>query len=321
MLKSIAGSGGESRDGPVRWKLNLTLPSGWKRSVGRLSDPYFHYLPLGLVSAAVVVAAFFSAPHRPQKPEKPEQPMAVAVTPPPPDPSFNTLPSNDLRGKRTLFDPNPSSTLRHSEPDAIPVPETPDPGAQIDVRRVLKLMNAGVTKYASGQDEANRAKGAKLIQIAALLGYQTARNLIVVNYPRAASVRAAVTAPDVILYGMDLFLDKRPEAVTVLVTLANYFSTRGEIPKFAKVVIDVLHDDSRLSDAGQVDDLFKALSSVRGVCSAIKHEVLSDPTIGENDCSDVVQAEILAHLKGLNGLAKDARDRGVELMRRTDAAP
>src|SRR5260370_21494385 len=249
MLKSIVGSGDESGDGAVRWKLSLTLPSGWKRSVDRLSDPKFHYLRLGLVSAAVVVAAFFSAPHRPQKPEKPEQPMAVAVTPPPPDPSFNTLPSDDLHGKRTLFDPNPSSTLRHSEPDAIPVPETPDPAVQIDVRRVLKLMNAGVTKYASDQDEANKVKGARLIQIAALLGYQTARNLLVFNYPRAASVRAAVTAPDVILYAMDLFLAKRPEAVTEFVTLANYFSTRGEIIKFAKVVVDVLRHDARLGYA------------------------------------------------------------------------
>jgi hypothetical protein len=309
----------------VRWKLIPTLPSDWRRSINRFSNPDFHYLRLGLISIAVIVAAivaaFFSAPHRSQKAEKPEQPMAAAVTPPPPAPGFNTLSSNDSPEKRTLFDPNPSSTLRRAAPDAIPVPETPDPAVQIDVRRVLKLMNAGVVKFASEQDEANKVKGAKLIQIAALLGYQTARNLIVVNYPRAASVRAAVTAHDVILYGMDLFVTKRPEAVTDLITLANYFSTRGEIPKFAKVVVGVVRDDARLIDAGQVDDLFKAFSGVRGVCSAIKHEVLSDPAIGENDCSDVVQAEILAHVKGLNSLQKDARDRGVELMRRTDAAP
>jgi len=48
-------------------------------------------------------------------------------------------------------------------------------------------MNAGVAKYTSEPDEANRAKGARLIQIAALVGYETARNLIVTSYPRAAA--------------------------------------------------------------------------------------------------------------------------------------
>src|SRR5258708_37030811 len=150
--------------------------------------------------------------------------MSVAVSSQLPPPSFSTLQSGKFNalppGKRTLFDPNPSPTLRHSEDDEIPLPGTPEPAVQIDVRRVLKLMNAGVAKYASDHDEASKVKGAKLIQIAALLGYQTARNLVVVNYPRAASVRAAAAAPDVILYSMDLFLAKRPDAVTVLVTLA-----------------------------------------------------------------------------------------------------
>jgi hypothetical protein len=120
---------------------------------------------------------------------------------------------------------------------------------------------------------------------------------------------------------MDRFQAKQPEAVTEFVALANYFSARGEITKFAKVVVDVVRDDSRLSDAEQLDNLFKALGRVRGVCSAIKQLVLSDPAIGENDCSDTVQAGLLAQAKGSNGLEKEARDRGTELMRRTDAAP
>jgi hypothetical protein len=308
----------------VRWKLNQTLPSGWKRSVGRLSNPNFHYLRIGLVSAAIVVAAYFSTPNRPQTPEKPGQPKAVAITPPQPEPSFNTLSSNDQPEKRTLFDPNPSATLQHAAPGAIPTPETSNlAAAQVDVRRVLKLMNAGVIQYASGQNEADKIKGAKLIQIAALLGYETARNLIVFNYPGAASVRAAVTAPDVIVYAVDLLLAKRPDAATELVTLANYFSARGEISTFARVVVDVVRDDARLSDVEQVDNLFKALSRVRGVCSVIKHLVLSDAAIDENECSDSVKAGLLAYAKakGPNGLEKEARDRGIELMRRTDATP
>jgi len=182
-------------------------------------------------------------------------------------------------------------------------------------------MNAGVAKYASERDEAKKVNGARLIQIAALLGNETARNLIVLNYPRGAGIRAAVAAPDVILYAIDQLLAKGPEAATEFVALANYFAARGEIPRFAKIVVDVVRDDPRLSDAEQVDNLFKALGPVRGVCSAIKQVVLNDPTIGENDCSDSVQVGLLAQAKGSNGLEKEARDRGTELMRRTDAAP
>ncbi len=301
----------------MRWKLSLTLPSGWKRSVDRLSDPKFHYLRLGVVSAAVVIAAFFSAPGRPDKPGKTEPPKAVAFTPPP-QPLFNALPSD----KRALFDPTPSATLRHAPAGADPAPETPDPAVQIDVRRVLKLMNAGVVKFASDPDEANKIKGAGLIQIAALLGNETARNLIVFNYPRAASVRAAATAPDVILYAIDL-LAKRPDAAGEFVSLANYFSARGEIGTFAKVIVDVVRDDARLRETEQLDGLFKTLGSVRGGCTVIKLMILGDAAIDENDCSDKVKAGLLAYAtaKGPIGLERKARDRGVELMRRADPTP
>lgn len=309
----------------MRWKLIPTLSSDWRRSVNRFSNPDFHYLRLGLISIAVIVAAivaaFFSAPHRPQKAEKPEQPVAAAVTPPPPAPGFNTLSSNDSPEKRTLFDPNPSATLRRAAPDAIPVPETSDPAAQIDVRRVLKLMNAGVIKYASDQDEANKVKGAKLIQIAALLGYQTARNLIVVNYPQAASVRIAVPAPDVILYAADL-LTRRDDADPQFVALANYFTKRGESVAFGKIMVDVVRDNARLRESEHLEVLFNTLRRVPGACSTIKRVVLGDPAIDENDCSDTLRQAILiyAKAKGPAGLESDAQDRGLELMQKADAA-
>jgi hypothetical protein len=183
----------------------------------------------------------------------------------------------------------------------------------------MNLMNAGVAKYTSDQGEASKVNGARLIQIAALLGYETARNLVVVNYPRAASMRMAVPAPDVILYAADL-LTRRDDADPQFVALVNYFTRRGESVPFGKIMVDVVRDNARLREHLEV--LFNSLKRVPGACSTIKHVVLGDPAIDENDCSDTLRQAILiyAKAKGPAGLESDAQDRGLELMQKADAA-
>src|ERR1700730_15388549 len=174
-------------------------------------------------------------------------------------------------------------------------------------------MNAGVAKYTSEPDEANRAKGARLIQIAALVGYETARNLIVTSYPRAASIRTAVPASDVILYAVDLLM-RKADASMQFVALANYFSGRGEAPRFAKIVVDVARDSVPLREPEKFDRLFKSLRRVPGACSSLKRVILGDPAIDENECSETLQAGFFSYVKqnGPTGLERDARARGVE---------
>jgi hypothetical protein len=218
------------------------------------------------------------------------------------------------------FESNPPEAS--PQETAAPSSTTKDLTARIDPRKLMNLMNTGVVKYASEPDDANKAKGARLIQIAALVGYETARNLIVTNYPRAAAIRSAVPASDVILYAVDLLM-RQADAGTQFVALANYFSDRGEAPRFAKFVADVARDSAPLHEPENFDRFFKSLNSVPGACSSLKRVILGDPAIDENACSKTLQASLFGYVKenGPTGLERDARVRGVELMRKEDVEP
>lgn len=199
----------------------------------------------------------------------------------------------------------------------MPATTAKDRGVQTDPRQLMNLMNAGVAKYTSEPDEANKVKGARMIQIAALVGYETARNLIVTNYPRAASIRTAVPASDVVLYAVDLLM-RQADASMQFVALANYFSGRGEVLRFAKIVVDVARDSTALREPEKFNRLFKSLSSVPGACTSLKRVISGDPAIDENECSETLQANLFSYIKenAPTGLEREARIRGVELMRK-----
>jgi hypothetical protein len=298
----------------LRWKMLPTLPPDWKASVVRPSHPNFPYLRLGAIAAAIIISALLSVLGRPGT-AKVERPKAVAVATPP----SIISPSSALQNPASPESNAPESLAQET---AVPATTTNDLSVQTDPRKLMNLMNAGVAKYTSEPDEANKAKGARLIQITALVGYETARNLIVTNYPRAASIRTAVPASDVILYAVDLLM-RQADAGIQFVALANYFSGRGEAPRFAKLVVDVARDSAPLREPEKIDRLFKSLSRVPGACSSLKRVILRDPTIDENECSGTLQASLLGYVKqnGPIGLERDARIRGVELMRKRDGEP
>jgi hypothetical protein len=70
----------------------------------------------------------------------------------------------------------------------------------VDARRLRTILDRGVLAYASSRTDADRAKGANLIQTAALLGFPPARDLLARNYPQSAAVRSVVPANDAIRY-------------------------------------------------------------------------------------------------------------------------
>jgi hypothetical protein len=297
----------------LQCKIQPTPPSDRRASVVRSADPNFPYLRLGLLAAAIIIAALFSFFGR-LGTEESEQPRAVAADTPP----SITSPSSARPQKSASPEPAaPESNSPETLPQetAMPATTAKDRGVQTDPRQLLNLMNAGVAKYASEPDGANKVKGARMIQIAALAGYETARNLIVTNYPRAASIRTAVPASDVILYAVDLLM-RQPDASRQFVALANYFSGRGEVLSFAKIVVDVARDSTALREPEKFDWLFKSLSSVRGACTSLKRVISGDPAIDENECSETLQASLFSYIKenAPTGLERDARIRGVELM-------
>ena len=294
----------------LRRKILPALPPDRKASAVRPPDPNFPYLRLGVIAAAIIIAALFSVLGRPGT-EKVESPKAVAIATRPSIISPSSAPPQKLAS----LESNPPETL--SQETAVPGTTTKDLGVQIDPRKLMNLMNAGVAKYASEPDDANKAKGARLIQIAALVGYETARNLIVTNYPRAAAIRSAVPASDVTLYAVDLLM-RQADASRQFVALANYFSDRGEAPRFAKLVADVARDGAPLREPENFDRFFKSLSRVPGACSSLKRVISGDPAIDENQCSETLQASLFGYVKenGPTGLERDARVRAGELMRK-----
>jgi hypothetical protein len=262
-----------------------------------------------------MIAALFSALGRPGT-EKAESPKTVAIATPPSIASPSSAPPQ----VPASLEPNPPEAP--SQETAAPSTTTKDLTVRIDPRKLMNLMNAGVAKYASEPDDAHKAKGARLIQIAALVGYETARNLIVTNYPRAAAIRSEVPASDVILYAVDLLM-RQADAGTQFVALANYFMDRGEAPRFAKLVTDVARDSAPLREPENLDRLFKSLSRIPGACSSLKRVISGDPAIDENECSEALQASLFGYLNenGPTGLERDARVRGVELMQKEHGEP
>jgi hypothetical protein len=290
------------------------LPLDRKASAVR-SSANFPHLRLGVITAAIIIAALLSVSGRPGT-EKVENPKAVAIASRPSIISPSSAPPQILAS----IESNPPEAS--PQETAAPSTTTKDVAVRIDPRKLMNLMNAGVAKYASERDDAKKAKGARLIQIAALLGYETARNLIVTNYPRAAAMRSAVPASDVILYAVNL-LTRQAGAGTQFVALANYFSDRGEVPRFAKFVADVARDIVPLREPENLDRLFKSLSRVPGACSSLKRVILGDPAIDENECSETLKASLFGYVEvnRPTDLERDARDRGVELMRKEHGEP
>jgi hypothetical protein len=291
------------------------LPLNRKASAVR-SSANFPHLRLGVIAAAIIIAALLSVSGRPGTEKTVQNPKAVAIAARPSIISPSSAPPQILAS----IESNPPEASPQEA--AAPSTTTKDLAVRIDPRKLMNLMNAGVAKYASERDDANKAKGARLIQIAALLGYETARNLIVTNYPRAAAMRSAVPASDVILYAVDL-LTRQAGAGTQFVVLANYFSDRGEVPRFVKFVADVARDSVPLREPENLDRLFKSLSRVPGACSSLKRAILGDPAIDENECSETLKASLFGYVEvnRPTGLERDARVRGVELMRKEHGEP
>jgi hypothetical protein len=301
----------------LRWNIFLTHPLDRKAPAVRSSYPNIPHLRLGVIAAAIMIAALFSVLARPGT-QKAESPKTVAIATPP----SITSPSSTPPQTPASLESNPPAAS--PQETAAPSTTAKDLTVRIDPRKLMNLMNAGVAKYASEPDDANanKAKGARLIQIAALVGYETARNLIVTNYPRAAAIRSEVPASDVILYAVDLLM-RQADAGTQFVALANYFTDRGEAPRFAKLVADVARDSAPLHEPENTDRLFKALGRVPGACSSLKRVISGDPAIDENECSEALQARLFGYLKENEptGLERDARVRGVELMQKEHGEP
>ena len=117
---------------------------------------------------------------------------------------FSIAPLTSLSAMTPPVDSDPVASFR----DLIAVPpDTAHESPHLDPRQMRTMVDRGIVEYASAKSEGDRARGASLIQTAALLGYPPARDLLARNYPRSEAVRSVVPANDVIRYALGPVMD------------------------------------------------------------------------------------------------------------------
>jgi hypothetical protein len=106
--------------------------------------------------------------------------------------TFSIAPLTSLSAMTLPVDPDPAASLR----DLVAVPpDTAREAPHVDPRTMRAIVDRGVVAYASAKTDAERARGARLIQTAALMGYPPARDLLARNYPPSEAVRSRSFLP------------------------------------------------------------------------------------------------------------------------------
>jgi hypothetical protein len=169
---------------------------------------------------------------------------------------------------------------------ALPPGNTREP-PRIDPRKIRSILDRGVVEYASAKTDGDRARGARLIQIAALVGYPPARDLLARNYPQFEAVRSVVSAKDVIRYALGPVMGlaaPSEDSKQILLALAQHFALQGELDLFATQILDSLRGDSRPQLIHRVDTLLDLLANVPGSCDALARLVPGAGKAADQEC-------------------------------------
>ena len=198
--------------------------------------------------------------------------------------------------------PPTGATERPRAPRALDVIPLAQTQLRFDPLRLRRIMDLGVETYGSAGNEQQRAKGAKLLQLSALLGFAPARRLVVYNYPLAAAMREVVPESDSVRYALALLAIDGANAEasgasplnarTLLISLGRFFSARREISHFATAVTQELRTDSHYRALRDLEALLGALSEVPDACTEIA-SVLAR-TAAPDACGPVLTRDLLA---------------------------
>jgi hypothetical protein len=233
---------------------------------------------LGVVLVPLLVASLFWAFYRHHTSSAhPAKAVTAAQSPASPSKSRHTAPIDEdsvtpaesLSGTMTPVDSDPVTSFR--ERIALP-PDIARKAPGIDLRMIRTIVDRGVVEYASAKTEGDRARGARFIQAAALVGYPPARDLLARNYPQFGAVRSVVPAKDVIRYALGPVMDvaaTNEDSKQILLALGQHFALRGELDLFATQILDSLRGDSRPQLRYRVNTLLDLLARVPGACGAL----------------------------------------------------
>jgi hypothetical protein len=198
---------------------------------------------------------------------------------------FSTAPLTSLSAMAPPVDPDPIMDFR--DPIAVP-PDTEREVLHIDPRRIRTMVDHGVVEYASAKTDGERARGAGLIQTAALLGYPPARDLLARNYPQSEAVRSVVPAKDVIRYALGPVMDAAAtgqDSKEIFLALGRHFALQGQVDLFAAQILISLRGDSRPQLGYRIDTLLDLLARVPGACGALARLIPGEGEAADCECS------------------------------------
>jgi len=197
---------------------------------------------------------------------------------------FSIAPLTSLSAVVTPIDPDPVASFRQLI--ALPPGSTRE-APRIDPRRIRAIVDRGVVEYASAKTDRDRARGARLIQTAALVGYPPARDLLARNYPQSEAVRSVVPAKDVIRYALGPVMDvaaTNEDSKQIFLALGQHFALQGQLELFASQILDFLRGDSRPQLIYRVDSLLDLLARVSGGCGALARRLPGADKAADQEC-------------------------------------
>lgn len=186
---------------------------------------------------------------------------------------------------QTPAEPDPVASFRQL---IAPPSDTARETLHIDPRRIRTIVDRGVVAYASAKTDADRARGARLIQTAALVGYPPARDLLARNYPQSEAVRSVVPATDVIRYALGRVMDVAAtgeDSKQIFLALGQHFALQGQLDLFATQILGSLRGDPRPQLGYRIDTLLDLLARVPGVCGALARLVPGAGKAADPECS------------------------------------
>ena len=195
----------------------------------------------------------------------------------------------------------------------------PPPGTEaklqdVDPRRLRGNFQRGIAALAveGNFDDQTMSEAARLVSVAAILGYEPARAAITRDYPRSSFVRSAVSSLEAVRYSLDpLFLTGPQNGgnLAFVALLASYFSGRHELEAYTADLLAALRDDRRLQTKEKLATLFVQLSRVRGACTALARAVVKARIVTSAECSSELQLQIENFIRTSEPLGREAESR------------
>jgi len=279
-------------------------------------------LVLGLVMVGIVLLEEFRPPATTKAASTPSSSPVVAASIPsssPAVPPTNDIVSNVPRADENA--PRVDRALVEAATMTIAAPPETELALQgTDPRRLranFQRGTAAMQRYVDdelkgdGSQDKQKIEGARLVNIAAILGYEPARVLIARDYPRSHIIRSALSAEEAVRYSLDpLFTSGTPsEGDRALTLLAAYFSGRHELGDFAAYIVQSLRDDRRLQTEDRINFLINQLAHVRGACTAISRAISPTQISTGGDCPPALQQQMLLFVHVAGSAGRDAESR------------